>query len=169
GPVYKYKSLDGRGLEQVKEMIRDRVIYCPRPAILNDDRECKPAIVIGDIKDPAYWSSVERWVRNCLTRREPVPTEEQIQVELRGLTQAALDDMVASMAPEYHAVLNTRYRILSFADARDNAHRWDNYAGKFPGYALNSTSINSSLWFIVLAITTRWTPWILRTRSGSVT
>ena len=53
GPVYKYKSLEGRGLAQVKEMIRDRVIYCPRPAILNDPLECKPSIVIGDIKDPA--------------------------------------------------------------------------------------------------------------------
>jgi hypothetical protein len=32
--------------------------------------------------------------------------------------------------------LNDRYRILSFADARDNAHLWNDYAATFSGVCL---------------------------------
>ena len=132
GHVYKYKSLSEYP-EHTYEIIKDCKLYFPRPSQLNDPAEAKPELYIGDINDPAYRPKVEAWVRRCVASRVPIPTESQIQHELRTLTQEMLEGMVSVSNSDYKAEIESRYRILSFAKSFANRHLWENYADNFNG------------------------------------
>jgi hypothetical protein len=136
GHLYKFKSLQGANFAHVREIVRDSMIFCPRPDQLNDPDECKPAMVIGDIFDPKYWPKVEAWVRRCVRHRETPPTEEEIQTELSTLTQERLAELVRKANDEYHRAINNRFRILSLADSRTNDHLWQAYADNYAGVCL---------------------------------
>lgn len=136
GTLYKYKSLKGDNFDHVIEIIRDSLIYCPRPSQLNDDKECKPKMLIGDISDPTYGPCVESWARRCISHREPQPTEEQIRRELASLTQDKLNSMINEATESFHVEVNRRYRILSLADSVTNDYLWVNYANNYEGVCL---------------------------------
>ncbi len=136
GHLYKYKSLHGDNFAHVREIVRDSMIYCPRPEQLNDEEECKPKMIIGNITDPEYWPKVEAWVRRCVSRRSPPPTEAEIQIELKTLTQKKLEEMVSGATEQYHRAVNARYRIVSYSDSVKNNHLWMKYADDYQGICL---------------------------------
>lgn len=136
GHFYKYKSLAGRGLKQTREIVRDSRIFFPRPSQLNDPRECKPTMVIGDISDEKYWPAVEAWVRRCVAGNVPPPSEEQIQAQLAQLTQPLLYDMMRQSEIEFRVAVDRHYMILSLADSAHNNHLWKDYAGDFSGVCM---------------------------------
>lgn len=136
GYLYKYKSLRGQNYGHVVEIIKDCRIYCPRPSELNDPEECKPQLVINDIADPAYRPKVDDWVRRCVARRHPAPSEPEIQAELKSQTQAKLESLVREATLAYHEEIEAQYRILSFADSPENHHLWANYADHYSGICM---------------------------------
>lgn len=136
GRLYKYKSLKGFSYDHVCEILRDSVIYIPRPSQLNDPMECRPLMAIGDIGDPTYRSKVNAWVRRCVTHRIPPPTEKQIQQELAQLTQQRLEGLIREATALYHHEVDARYRILSLSDSLTNHHLWYEYADNYEGVCL---------------------------------
>lgn len=136
GHLYKYKSLAGGNFAHTLEIIEQSLIYCPRPAELNDPEECRPDFVLGNIADPAYRPRVDAWVRRCVMHRPEPVTEEQIQSELAQLTQQRLEALVAEANAEYHKAVDLRYRILSLADSSKNDHLWVHYADNYAGVCL---------------------------------
>jgi hypothetical protein len=133
GRLYKYKSLRDENFDHVMEIIKDHRIYCSRPLQLNDPAECKPQLVINSIDDPAYRPKVDAWVRRCVARRNPIPSEPEILVELASLTQSKLEALIAEATSMYQSEVDKRYRILSLADSLANHHLWFNYADAYAG------------------------------------
>lgn len=69
--LFKYKSLNGANFDHVKEIIRDSKIYCPKPSQLNDPKECRPDIVVGNLSNPAYRQAIHQWARSAIALRNP--------------------------------------------------------------------------------------------------
>lgn len=136
GNLYKYKSLKGQHFNYVTEIIRDRVIYCPRPSEMNDPEECKPQLTIGEFANPSYRPRVEAWVRRCISHRVHPPSEAEIQTELRQLNQARLESLAQETTDSYRQAVDKRYRILSLADSAYNEHLWASYADSYEGVCL---------------------------------
>jgi hypothetical protein len=136
GPLYKYKALSDATFAHTVEILRDHRIFVPKPTQLNDDLECKPEMVVGDINDANYRASVEAWVRRCVRHRPQSPTEEEIQAELAQLTVDRLKELAGQSGPEYHAAIDQRVRILSMAMAPDNDHLWQAYADGYSGVCI---------------------------------
>jgi hypothetical protein len=120
----------------VTEIIRDCIIYVPRPSELNDPEECKPQQTIDDISNPSYRPKIEAWVRRCVAHREPLPSEAEIQIELQQLNQNHLDELIKESTLTYHQALEERYRILSLSDSKENHHLWSAYADYYAGICL---------------------------------
>ena len=136
GYLYKYKPLSGSAFNHVREIISESKIFFPRPSQLNDPKECKPTMSIGDISDPIYRPSVDAWIRRCVAHRVPQPSEAEIQLELASITQGKLVELLGEVDVEYQAAVENRYRILSLADSPVNRHLWDVYANNFNGVCL---------------------------------
>ncbi|KPC54568.1 DUF2971 domain-containing protein [Amantichitinum ursilacus] len=136
GPLFKYKSLDGNGIHHVLELIRNRLLYFPKPSILNDPEECKPNYVLGNYGDPDYRPRVHAWARRCMLGREPHPSEEEMQVELDGLTQEKLDALLPAANADIHRELDAKMRIMSLSTSAQNQHLWNEYACNHKGIAI---------------------------------
>ena len=136
GSLYKYKSLNPPHFDHVIEIIKECMIYIPRPSELNDPEECKPQQTIGDISASTYRPKIEAWIRRCLAHRNPLPSEAEIQTELQQITQTHLEMLVNEATESYHHAIEKRYRILSLSDSRDNHHLWVNYADSYTGICL---------------------------------
>lgn len=136
GSLYKYKSLRPPHFDYVTEIIRDCMIYVPRPSELNDPDECKPQQTIGDISDPSYRPKIEAWVRRCVAHRIPPPSEAETQIELQQLNQSHLEALIKESELIYHQAVDERYRILSLSDSKENHHLWSAYADCYAGICL---------------------------------
>jgi hypothetical protein len=136
GSLYKYKSLSALSFDHVTEIIRDCMIYVPRPSQLNDPEECRPLQTICDISDPSYRPKIEAWVRRCVAHRVPLPSEAEIQIELQQLNQKHLEELIKEAIPTFHQEVEKRYRILSLADSKENHHLWSAYADYYTGICL---------------------------------
>jgi hypothetical protein len=136
GSLYKYKSLRDPHFDHVIEIIRDCMIYVPRPSQLNDPDECKPQQLIGDISAPSYRPKIEAWVRRCVAHRVPPPSEAEIQIELQQLKQDHLEELTKEATLSYHQAVEERYRILSLTDSKENHHLWSAYADNYAGICL---------------------------------
>ena len=136
GYLYKYKPLADGSFNHVREIISESKIFFPRPSQLNDPKECKPTMAIGDITDPIYRPSVEAWIRRLIAHLVPPPSEAEIQAELTNLTQDKFVEELLKADIEYQAGVENCYRILSLADSPVNRHLWDAYAHNFNGVCL---------------------------------
>lgn len=136
GCLYKYKSLHASQFDYVTEIIRDCLIYIPKPSELNDPEECKPQQTVGDISDPFYLQKIESYLRRCVAHRVPPPSEAEIQAELRQLSPAHFETLIKEVTATYHQAVEERYRMLSLADSRENHHLWVNYADSYAGICL---------------------------------
>ena len=133
GYFHKYKSLKGENFLHVIEIIRTLSIYCPRPEELNDDEEFRPQFVLGDLSSSEYLKKIEQWVRRCLARRDPIPSESQIQGELKILNQIKLQEYADQLTTSYYKAVNARHRVISMTTSPLNEYVWNEYADQYAG------------------------------------
>jgi hypothetical protein len=144
GYLYKYKSLKTTEFfNHVIEIIKDCLIYCPKPSELNDKSECKPQFIFGKIGNASYHLQMEDFARRRLLRSGTVPSEADVQNEIRLLNKLHLNDHIENEIKSYWEVIENRYRILSLADSCKNHHLWKNYADNYEGVCLQFSLTNS--------------------------
>jgi len=141
GLLYKYKSLENeKQINYVIELITKQKIYCPKPSQLNDDKEFKPELVIGDLTDTVYLSKVRQWAEKIMSNRHPRPSEEEIQNELSTLTESKLRKLAEESTNDYRQSLNDRFRVVSLSTTPNNQHLWKSMPIKIKAYVLNLMS-----------------------------
>ena len=133
GCFHKYKSLEGINFDQALELIETLAIYCPKPSELNDDDEFRPTFSAAQMSDIGYRNQVEKWVQRCLTKSNPMPTEDQIEVELQALTQERLDAIAIEMSKQFYEAVNEKHRVISMTNSPINHHLWSAYAQNYSG------------------------------------
>jgi hypothetical protein len=133
GFFYKYKSLEGCNFDQALELIETLAIYCPKPSELNDDDEFRPTFSGAQLSDMGYRNKVDKWVRRCLNKSNPVPTEAQLQAELQALTQERLDAIAIELSKQFYQEVNQKHRVISMTNSQLNHHLWSAYAKNYSG------------------------------------
>ena len=133
GYFHKYKSLAGNNLNHALEIIEALVIYCPKPSELNDEDEFRPIFTASKLSEEGYRSEIEKWVRRCLSTRNPMPTEEQIQLELNALDQEKLDAIALELSKQFYGDVDKKHRVISMTTSPHNHHLWFEYAKDYSG------------------------------------
>ena len=133
GYFHKYKSLTKNNLKHALEIIETLGIYCPKPSELNDEDEFRPIFTAAKLSEEGYRTEIEKWVRRCVSTREPVPTEEQIQSELNTLNQERLDSFAIQLSRQFYEEVNQKHRVVSMTNSPYNHHLWSEYSQDYSG------------------------------------
>ncbi len=133
GYFHKYKSLAGDNLRHALEIIEALAIYCPKPSELNDEDEFRPIFTASKLSEEGYRSEIEKWVRRCVSTRNPIPTEEQIQLELNALDQEKLDAIALELSKQFYEDVDKKHRIISMTTSPLNHHLWFEYGKDYSG------------------------------------
>ena len=133
GYFHKYKSLAGNNLNHALELIKTLAIYCPKPSELNDEDEFRPIFTASKLSEEGYRVEIEKWIRRCVSTREPIPTEEQIQLELSALDQEKLDAIAIELSKQFYEDVDKKHRVISLTTSPHNHHLWFEYAEDYSG------------------------------------
>lgn len=147
GFFHKYKSLDGKNLNHALEIIETLGIYCPKPSELNDEDEFRPIFTASKLSEEGYRVEIEKWVRRCISTREPIPTEVEIQAELMNLNQDRLDAIALELSKQFYDDVNKKHRVISMTNSPHNHHLWSEYAKDYSGMCFE---FRMSPWFATM-------------------
>lgn len=147
GYFHKYKSLAGNNLNHALEIIEALAIYCPKPSELNDEDEFRPIFTAAKLSENDYKVEIEKWVRRCVSTRQPIPTEEEIQSELKALDQNRLDAIALELSKQFYEEVDTKHRVISMTNSATNHHLWSKYADDYSGVCFE---FKMSPWFATM-------------------
>ncbi len=127
---YKFRSLAAEGYEQCRQVLRQRSLHWPCPAVFNDPYDCAPLFRVSADREAfrAYLKSVVRERGEGLPRAERQTMVTQgAKVSRKVYEQALIDG---------HAERLAGIGVCSLSEVKDEVLMWSHYADSHRGFAL---------------------------------
>jgi hypothetical protein len=146
--LYRYRSLEGNGMDRLREIVSDRQIYFSNPAAFNDPFDCRPVFSMdaSEQEQLQYFYGVYK-------RQAPNQSRSARLAEVSRLLQSpnspVLPEAVRGFSEYYYRYIAGGVGLLCVTASPDDILMWSHYASSHRGVCLGfraeSTSFNTAL------------------------
>lgn len=147
--LYRYRSLAGNGMDRLREIITQNLMYFSNPSAFNDPFDCRPVFSLeGTAKEQ------EAYFLGVYSRQAPYLDRAARRAEVRKVLKSSdkspvRPKAVRNFADFYYANISGRVGLLCLTEAPDDILMWSHYAdshrGVCLGFAADGASFHTAL------------------------
>ncbi len=134
--LYKYRSFTTKNEYIVEDIILNNKIRFAKPEELNDDLECKPKFVLGNMSSDLYKGKLERWAVKTQHSLATKTNKKEFKKYFRSLSNSDHEEKVRLINEDNQRILNDKWRILSLSSNPLQKDLWKVYANNNKGLCL---------------------------------
>lgn len=134
--LYKYRSFTTKNEYIVEDIILNNKIRFAKPDELNDELECKPKFVLGNMSSILYKKKLERWAVKTQHSLVTKINKKEFKKHFRSLSNNDHKEKVRLINEDNQRFLNEKWRILSLSSNPLQKDLWEVYANNNKGLCL---------------------------------
>lgn len=138
--LYRYRSLEGNGMERLRHIISSNTMYFANPSDFNDPYDCRPAFSMdGSQREQTTY------LEGVFSRRAPYMDRAARRAEVRRLLKSPTEspmrpEAMSKFASSYYEDISSRVGLLCLTESRDDILMWSHYAASHRGVCLGFNS-----------------------------